>query len=122
LFLPPGNTAPSLELGLYDSVDAAGTAPSRLLASAVLQAPGPGWNTASLDTVVKVTFGVTYWIGVLEPLSDAGAKYVTVLDRAGVDASALSVGYVSGVLRSLPPTWPEAFTTFADGPLSAYAQ
>jgi hypothetical protein len=122
LLVPAGNTAPSLDIGLYDSIDGAGSAPSRLLGSAVIQAPGSGWNTVTLAPAVAVTGGMTYWIGVLEPASDGGLKHVTVLDRAGLDAATASVAYVGAGLLSLPPTWPAQFKTFFDGPLSAYAQ
>jgi hypothetical protein len=121
LFVPATNIAPRLAIGLYDSLDA-GTAPSKLLGSAVLQAPPSGWNRVALDPAVSVTSGATYWIGLLVPVSDAGAKFTSILDRSGLDTATPSVAYVGGHLLSLPSAWPANSQVFADGPLSAYAE
>lgn len=51
------------------SLDDAG-APSKLLATAKIDNPIPGWNTAALDTPITLASSESLWVGPLSPAGD----------------------------------------------------
>jgi hypothetical protein len=121
-FVPAGNPVPTVELGLYDSADASGKLPSNLIASAKLNQPSVGWNAAPMDAAVELAAGATYWIGVLQPVTDGGLKKMNMLDRGGAADATTSFSYGAGMLGSLPTQWPPGYSTWSDGPVAAYVQ
>jgi hypothetical protein len=116
VFIDTGNTATSVQVGLYSN-NPATNRPGTLLTSGTLSAPTAGANNSVTVPAAAVTAGQTYWIALLTP-SGTG-QIVRFRDRAQ-PAAALgqSEWSSSAALTGLPNTWVSG-TQFRDGFLSA---
>jgi hypothetical protein len=113
IYLDASTTATSAVVGLYSNN--ASNNPGTLLTQATISPPVRGaWNVVAVPSA-SVTAGSKYWIAVLSP---AGSGLVKFRDVASSGRS--QVNSQTG-LTILPATW-SAGATFANAPMSAYAQ
>jgi hypothetical protein len=107
-------TATSVVVGLYTN-SATGDNASTLLAQGTVASPVKGtWNSVTVSPV-SVTAGTKYWLAVLGPAGGARPQFRDVPSGGKAQTSSQTN------LALLPATWSPG-TSYANSPLSAYAQ